>query len=181
MILLGAILAGGQSRRFGSDKALALLAGQPLINHSLRALGYETPNVVVCGRPWPGHPHLPDRFSGAGPLAGLCAALEHALAKGYSHVLAAPCDMAMLPHGLAVALSPAPAVALGQPTLGLWPAGLASRLLSHLAAGHRSLNSWVEATGARSVDLGPLPNINTPDDLVLVNASLVSAGRRSLR
>ncbi|WP_439532702.1 molybdenum cofactor guanylyltransferase [Polymorphobacter sp.] len=169
MIILGAILAGGQSRRFGSDKALAPLHGQPLISHAIRALHAETPNVVVCGRAWPGHVGLSDRIPGAGPLAGLCAALEHAHSKGYSHVLIAPCDMAIFPPRLASALAPAPAVAASQPTLGLWPAPLAPRLFAHLAAGHRSLMSWVEASGARTVHLGLLTNINTPADLAALH------------
>ena len=38
MRILGAILAGGQARRFGSNKALARLHGEPLIAHAARAL-----------------------------------------------------------------------------------------------------------------------------------------------
>jgi len=179
LIVLGAILAGGQSRRFGSDKSLAALHGQPLIAHCIRALSLEARHVVICGRPWPGHHHLPDWMPGAGPLAGLSAALAYARANGQTHVLSVACDMPVLPAGLAEALSPAPAVALGQPTLGLWPSSLSSVLRAHLAAGHRSVLSWVEATGARQVDLGNLPNINTEADLAALNA--LPAGPRSWR
>ncbi len=52
MRLLGAVLAGGQSRRFGSDKALALLDGRPLIAHVIAALAAQTEAVIVCGKEW---------------------------------------------------------------------------------------------------------------------------------
>ena len=34
----GLILAGGQARRFGTDKRFAELGGQPLINHAIGRL-----------------------------------------------------------------------------------------------------------------------------------------------
>ena len=45
MKLLGAILAGGRSSRFGSDKAFALLNGKPLIDHVIAALAAQTDAV----------------------------------------------------------------------------------------------------------------------------------------
>ena len=160
------MLAGGQSSRFGSDKALAVFDGQALIDHVIAALAAECDSVVVCGCDWPGLPSLADRPApGLGPLGGLAAVLHHALKTGHDGVLSASCDLPALPAGLAPALAPGPSHALGQPTLGLWPAHLSRRLDAHLAAGHRSLRSWAAACDARAVDLGPLPNINTPHDL----------------
>lgn len=166
MVVLAVILAGGRSLRFGSDKALAILDGRPLIAHVAAALAREAEAVAVAGRDWPPFPRLHDLpQSGLGPLGGLAAALVHARDHGYDTVLAAPCDMPRLPTGLASALAPGPAVARGQPVLGLWPAALAGALGAHLAAGHRSMMSWVDASAARTVDLGPLPNVNTPAEL----------------
>lgn len=170
MKILAAILAGGQSRRFGSDKTQAVHHGRTLLDHVIAALAAETPHLVIVGRAHPGLPTIPDRPGpGLGPLGGLAAALHYAAANGFSQVLAAGCDLPQLPHGLAAALGPAPAHARGQPTLGLWPAELAAALDAHVAAGHRSLHGWATACGARSVDLGPLPNINTPDDLAALS------------
>ena len=54
MRVLGAIIAGGQSRRFGSDKALAVIDGRPMIAHVTEALRPQVEMVAICGRDWPG-------------------------------------------------------------------------------------------------------------------------------
>ncbi|HSF13587.1 MAG TPA: NTP transferase domain-containing protein, partial [Erythrobacter sp.] len=51
--LLGAILAGGQARRFGSDKAQALYQGARLIDRVASALAAQCESVIVCGREEP--------------------------------------------------------------------------------------------------------------------------------
>jgi len=174
--LLGAVLAGGASRRFGSDKALAMLRGKPLIENVIAALATECETVIVCGRDWPSRRSLADRPGpGLGPLGGLAAAFHHAAASGHDAVLAAACDLAELPPGLAARLAPGPAVAAGQPALGLWPAALAARLDTHLASGGRSLFGWAAAAGARSVIVSGIANINTPADLAALTAGAAPA------
>lgn len=171
MKLLGAVLAGGRSSRFGSDKALALVEGRPLIEHVIAALQPQVAAVVVCGRDWPGFVALTDvpdlgPGPGLGPLAGLCAALIDAERRGFDAVLCAPCDVPGLPVDLARRLSPGPAVAIGGRAVGLWPAGLASALRERLdTVDDRSVRGWLAATGAREIDCGPLRNINRPGDL----------------
>ncbi|GGE00968.1 hypothetical protein GCM10011529_04050 [Polymorphobacter glacialis] len=166
MRLLGAVLAGGKSSRFGSDKALARHQGVALIDHVINALAREAGAVVVVGRDYPNMTGIPDWPNpGLGPLGGLCAALRHAAATGYNHVLTAGCDLPNLPPDLARSLSPAPAYALGQPTIGLWPTTLASALGDHILAGNRSVHGWAEACYAHAIDLGKLANINTAADL----------------
>ncbi len=166
MKLLGAVLAGGAARRFGSDKALALFDGKPLIDHVLAALASETEAQIVTGRDWPAGTGIPDRPApGLGPLGGLNAALRHATAHGFDAVLCAGCDLPALPAGLAARLAPGPAYVIGQPTIGLWPVALAPLLAAHLDSGGRSLHGWATAAHARGIDIGTLPNINTPADL----------------
>ena len=41
------ILAGGTSRRFGSDKALAVLDGKPLLSHVLERLSDQTSGLIA--------------------------------------------------------------------------------------------------------------------------------------
>ncbi len=78
------LLAGGQSRRMGSDKALLPVKGQPLLVHTLAKLHTLTPSVHVLA-PAERYAHLhissiPDLRSGPtsslGPLAGIETALS---------------------------------------------------------------------------------------------------------
>jgi molybdopterin-guanine dinucleotide biosynthesis protein A len=78
-MILGAVLAGGQSSRFGSDKALAELDGRTLLARAVEALQAQCDAVVVVGREDAPVPTLPDRpRPGMGPLGGIAAALHHA-------------------------------------------------------------------------------------------------------
>src|SRR3546814_5673419 len=47
---LGAVLAGGRSSRFGSDKALAMLGGRTLLDHAQAALRPHCDALIVVGR-----------------------------------------------------------------------------------------------------------------------------------
>ena len=178
MRLLGAILAGGASTRFGSDKAAALLGGRALIDHAADALRPQVETLIVCGRTWPGLAGVPDRPApGLGPLGGLCAALAHAHDAGLDAVLSVGCDVLPIPTDLPRLLGAGPAHVEGQPLFGLWPAALAVEIDRHLAeGGNRSLRGWIERIGARSVKLGvSLHNLNTPADLERA-AALVASG-----
>lgn len=174
--VLGAVLAGGASTRFGSDKALALWCGKRLIDHALDALRPQAEAVIVVGRDLPGAMSIPDRpASGLGPLGGLCAALHFGAKHGFDVVVTTGCDLPDLPGDLALRLGTGPVVARGQPLLGVWPCGLAPVLDAHLAAGRRSLWGWADSAGARVVDLGDVPNVNHPSDLAALGDTGLSA------
>lgn len=166
--LLGAILAGGQSRRFGSDKAQALFEGEPLIERVHAALSAQTSKVIVVGRPYPGYDAIPDQPEGGhGPLAGLNAALVHARDGGFDAVLSAGVDVPNLPHTIAGTLAgEGAAIVRSQPVVGLWPVELAGPLGEFLAEGGRALYGFAERIGARHVAFDPpLMNVNEPGDL----------------
>jgi molybdopterin-guanine dinucleotide biosynthesis protein A len=166
MRLLGAVLAGGRSSRFGSDKALAMWAGQTLLEHALASLAPHVDTIVICGR----EGGLADRPApDMGPLGGLNAALHHALSEGYDAVLTTGCDIPVYPEGLAKALIGEDAAILkGQPLAGFWPCALAPELDAHLTEeNNRSIYGWLERIGARIIERPEfvLPNINRPEDL----------------
>lgn len=166
--LLGAILAGGQARRFGSDKAQALYQGARLIDRVVAALAAQCDQVIVCGRTEPGLACIPDwPEAGLGPLGGLAAALRHAGAHGYAGVLSAGVDAPDLPHDLALSLAgEGAAIVESQPVVGLWPASAAPALEAFIASGGRSLYRFADHIAARRVDLcAPLMNVNRPEDL----------------
>jgi molybdopterin-guanine dinucleotide biosynthesis protein A len=166
--ILGAIIAGGRSRRFGSDKALASFQERPLLDHVADALRAQTDALVVVGRDWTGLTAIPDRpAADQGPLGGLCAALHHARAQGFETVLTAGCDILPVPENLPALLGEANAIARGQPLIGLWDVALADALHHHLATqDDRSMRGWVTISGARTVALdAAFHNLNTPEDL----------------
>ncbi len=167
--LLGAVLAGGRSSRYGSDKAIALWQGKPLIEHVIAALRPMVDELVICGRDFGGRIGIPDRPApGMGPLGGLNAALHHAAAHGFDVVISAGCDTPLLPGALLRQLrnSPDPAFVAALPVIGCWPARLAPALDAFMAE-HRkhSIKAWADRVAAAAIDWPVLPNVNEPGDL----------------
>jgi molybdopterin-guanine dinucleotide biosynthesis protein A len=165
--LLGALIAGGQSRRFGSDKALALIDGKPMLAHVIKGLEQQVDEVVICGRDWPGLASLPDRpAADQGPLGGICAALHHARDNGFDAVLTAGCDTLPVPGKLAELFGHRPGVIKDQPLFGFWPADMAALLDAYLAEQpRRDMRGWIEHSGAREIDTPiAFSNVNTPED-----------------
>jgi len=167
-VILGVVLAGGKSSRFGSDKALAEVGGRTLIARAVDQLAGLCEDVVVAGRAeaptrtipdWPGPDH--------GPLGGIAAALNLAADMDFEVVLSSGVDSLGLPDDLLERLRPAPAYIEQQPVVGLWPASAAATLKILLEGdGRHSMLAFAEAIGARAVKLDTKPaNINTPADL----------------
>jgi molybdenum cofactor guanylyltransferase len=168
MKLLGAILAGGQSRRFGSDKALALLDGKPLLDHVSDALCPQVDALVVAGREWLGLESVADLPEpGLGPLAGLAGALDHAERNGFDAVLSSGCDLMGIPSDLAAQLGEGPVIVDDQPLLGLWPTALSQPLVRWLAnEQNRSIYRFADHVSAKRVQLSAsVRNANRPEDL----------------
>jgi molybdopterin-guanine dinucleotide biosynthesis protein A len=171
--LLGALIAGGRSSRFGSDKALACWRGKPLIDHAADALRPHVEALVVCGRAHGGLTMLADRPApDMGPLGGLNAALHHARANGFDAVLTVGCDTPLLPDTLAGRLSAAASGAAclsNLPVIGRWPAALADRLDAFLAEDRKhSIRAWAAEAGAEVIEGIDLPNVNRPEDLAVL-------------
>lgn len=76
--MIGVVLAGGESRRMGRDKALIEIAGLPMIEWVATALSQVSDRVVIAGRSegWGNHDGLADPVGLKGPLAGLLAARQ---------------------------------------------------------------------------------------------------------
>jgi molybdopterin-guanine dinucleotide biosynthesis protein A len=98
----GVVLAGGQSRRFGRNKALVPVRGVPMIERVVRALQQVFERVILSANdPEPyrflGLPTVPDLDPGVGPLGGLHAGLS--LMKDDNGFFTA-CDLPFLEPGL---------------------------------------------------------------------------------
>lgn len=164
MKTLGAVLAGGRSSRFGSDKALAMLGGQTLLDHARAALAPHCDALVIVGRAggiadWP--------RPGMGPLGAFAGALDHAEAGRFDQLLTASVDCVRLPTDLRALLEPAPAFLETQPVIGLWPVTTLGTLRGMLETeSDLAVRAFARRIDARAV-AGDfvLPNINSPDDL----------------
>jgi molybdopterin-guanine dinucleotide biosynthesis protein A len=166
--MLGVVLAGGQSSRFGSDKALAEIDGRTLLAIAVEQLSRWCGDVMVAGRDDAPVPTLPDwPRAGLGPLGGIAAALRLAQDKGCDAVLSVGVDSLCLPDDLLERLSPEPACLAAQPVVGLWPTSSFGVIRSILdGSGRHSMRAFAETIGARQVELDePTANINTPADL----------------
>lgn len=90
----GFVLAGGQSRRMGRDKALLPDAAGTLVERVASEVGKVCDSVALLGDPARyGHLNLPviaDLIPGRGPMSGLHAALKSA---GTDWILIVACDM----------------------------------------------------------------------------------------
>jgi molybdopterin-guanine dinucleotide biosynthesis protein A len=167
-MILGCVLAGGKSSRFGSDKALAELDGHTLLARAVDTLSGWCEYVVVVGRETAPAPTLPDwPAPGMGPLGGIAAALHLARDEHYEAVLTLGVDSVGLPDNLPDLLGSAPAYLESQPVVGLWPASASDAVEAILTGeGRHSMQAFAEAIGARAVKLAVKPaNINTPADL----------------
>jgi molybdopterin-guanine dinucleotide biosynthesis protein A len=174
MSVLGAVLAGGRSTRFGSDKAVALVDGLPLIDHVVMGLYRHAGSIVIAGRNWRDFEAVDDgAFGGGGPLAGLLAALTYGASHGHEAVLTAPCDALPVPD-LSLLEGGGPAVFAGHWLFGYWPVELAGELHAWLRGQpDRSVRSWLVRCGAEEVEPPcPLYNLNTVEDLRAYEATL---------
>ncbi len=168
-MILGVVLAGGQSTRFGSDKAMAELGGRTLLARAFDSLSGFCELVIVSGRErGPGHHCIPDwPRDNMGPLGGIAAALRFARDEGYESVLTCGVDSINLPENLLELLSPVPAYLESQPVVGHWPVGTVDAIETLLLAeGKHSMLAFAGAIGATAVKISAKPaNINTPADL----------------
>jgi molybdenum cofactor guanylyltransferase len=98
----GFVLAGGQSSRMGSDKALTPLGGKPLIVHALAVLRDASLWAAISGARSDLKAYAPVlEDAGGGPLSGLLSALESTSAE---RAVFLSVDMPLLPPSLIRAL-----------------------------------------------------------------------------
>lgn len=188
--VLGVVIAGGRSVRFGGEKAAAELAGRPLLLWAVRRLQGSCAAVAVNTRPGTlaealaqaqGLPLLQDTpGDAAGPLAGVKVGLAWAQGLGARALAVSPCDAPLLPDDLFVRLIEAagPGAAMAQtadghqPLCAVWPVSALPQVTAALA-GQAHPPTWrlLESLGAVRVqfaDAGAFANVNTREDLAAV-------------
>lgn len=177
------LLAGGQSSRMGTDKALITIGGLTLLQRQFALLQSVSSSPVVIapeGRYASfGFPVIPDLEPGCGPLGGIATALQHASS---SPVLILGVDLPGVNEGLLRWLLSAwedHFTALiprwqghAQPLCGLYSGSLLPLMHSLLAARNYRLLFSLDAAGASYMDVPEaewnhpllLANVNTPEE-----------------
>ncbi len=162
--ILGVILAGGRSRRFGGgDKGFADLAGQPVLAHVIDRFCPQVPRLILNAN------GDVDRFKGfrldvvtdgehpgQGPLSGILAALDWAKREpqGYTKVATVSTDVPFLPpdlvarleaessaesgNGVAIAMS----AGRRHPTIALWPLAIRDAVANALERQALGVNAF---------------------------------------
>ncbi|WP_051324177.1 molybdenum cofactor guanylyltransferase [Candidatus Solirubrobacter pratensis] len=160
--MIAAILAGGRSRRMGTDKALVPFGDGPLIARPIaaaRAAGLEP--VVVAKRELDvGVPVWLDRYDTSHPLAGLVTALEH------GPVVAVACDQPFVTPELLAALAAHDgfAIAKGEPFPGRYEP---SEILVQALREEAPMRATLAKLHAVELDVEPrlVTSLNTPEEV----------------
>jgi molybdopterin-guanine dinucleotide biosynthesis protein A len=197
------VLAGGESRRFGSPKALALWRGKRLIDHLFDRLSRHSARTIIVTNPLPQEPDWPggavvrdDPSLPAGPLRGIVRGLAEC-ETDWAWVVS--CDTPVVMIGLLEALRrearPGDVAVtpvwrgLAQPLVACWERAAARALEEILKAGEHSPGAALERLGrrpfpekmCRAIDPEGLSffNVNTPADLR--NLERLALERETLR
>lgn len=102
MNFIGVVLAGGQSRRMGSDKAQLTLNGETMLTRTVKCLQKANATDVIVSRNDPSEHGLRDIYANKGPLSGIHTAALH---KPNHDLLIVPVDLPYLTHKALLQLS----------------------------------------------------------------------------
>ncbi|REE91393.1 molybdenum cofactor guanylyltransferase [Paenibacillus taihuensis] len=188
----GIILAGGQSRRMGTDKALLPVGEKVLLRiiaDGMRLAGIGGTIIVAAGDGEREETYqqaligvrgpiefVRDTYVDSGPLAGLHASLSEIPGQAYAFVMA--CDMPVLSESLLGRMLASASFSddcpdvirttLNQPFHALYHTGVVNRLQQLLEQRDLRVMSFLNGLSARS--LSPTPeeasafiNLNTPE------------------
>lgn len=186
--ILGVVLAGGESRRFGRDKSAEEIGGVSMIERAYRAARAVCDDVLVVSSraetptgPWA---VVPDLRPGLGPLGGIETALDQATRGGHAATLVLACDLPLVGGATLKALVEASdggmrVVAVArkgeldfEPLCAVYPASALGEVTGLLDGGERAAQAAYRRLGGRSIpaDSGQpagapsMLNVNTPDD-----------------
>jgi len=179
----GFVLAGGRSRRMGSNKALLPLAGRRLVDRAIDLLEPHVQEIFVVGPPevFPllHVPVRPDEIRQAGPLGGILTGLRH---TRYERSLVLGVDLPFLNGSvLDRVLSSSEGHDMTVPRIGetleilcaVYSKSCITPIEALLMAGHKSVQELMDRVHLRILpeedfqDMGGAPvffNINTRED-----------------
>ena len=188
--ILGVVLAGGKSQRFGEDKCQVKLGDKLLINYILSEIIDEFKDILLISNNKIKYNHsnkislVKDLKKGLGPLGGILTAMKWIKKnnESYKWILTFPSDTPFFKkqhlnnfleeiRGYEGQLFFINSNDTRHNIFGLWSIDLLERLEKDLDNGERKVEMWANKIGVKSINMkfenkDPFFNINTKEDLI---------------
>ena len=187
--ILGTVLAGGKSQRFGEDKSQVKLAGKLLIDHMLTEIIDEFKELLIVSNNKISF-HNSEKISiiedfekGLGPLGGVLSAMKWIKGnqKDYKWIATFPVDTPFFKRQILkdfiqnINFNESDLFFIKSNNtrhniFGLWSINLLDKLEKDLNNGERKVELWANNTGVKIINMefsnnDPFFNINTKEDL----------------
>jgi molybdopterin-guanine dinucleotide biosynthesis protein A len=187
--ILGVVLAGGKSQRFGEDKCQVKLGDKLLIDYILSEIVDEFKEVLLISNNEIKYNHsnkitlVEDTKKGLGPLGGILTAMKWIRQnnKNYKWISTFPSDTPFFKKQILNNFLEEIKNYEGKlffinsndtrhNIFGLWSIDLLERLEKDLDNGERKVEMWANKIGVKSINMkfenkDPFFNINTKEDL----------------
>jgi len=193
--ILGVVLAGGKSKRFGKDKSEVKLGGKTLLEHTLDKIKskFKTIIIVSNNKIIKDYTTIKDCVDGQlGPLVGVLSAMKWIKKNNHPHnwIATFPCDTPFF--NISIIDKFIEASCLNDNLLyfvkteekrhnifGLWSLKLIETLENDIIKNnHRKVEKWANKIGVKTINISydevdPFFNINTKEDLVEAEKILI--------
>jgi len=185
--ILGVVLAGGKSKRFGEDKNKVRLGDKTLLEHTLYKIKSKFKNfVIVSNSNFPkDYTIIKDCINGQlGPLVGVLSAMKWVKKNNFSYdwIMTFPCDTPFFEPRIidkfveAAKLNDsllyfARSAKKRHNIFGLWSLKLIEILETDIIENnYRKVEKWANKIGVKTINISydntdPFFNINTKEDL----------------
>jgi len=178
--ITGIILAGGNSSRMGTDKALILFRGKKLIEYSIALMKEICHHILISANNQVynsfGFPVIPDNFQGIGPLAGIEACLRYSQTRIN---LVVSCDTPFININLFrdilnniennQAVVPVLKGGKVEPLTGYYSKEILPMLIQQIEKRDYKMQNLLKQVNTKYIALADyhlLNNLNTPEDLI---------------
>ena len=188
--ILGVILAGGKSKRFGNDKTTAKLGNKTLLDHTIEKIEKNFHEILIISNNEKLVINKKKIFSTKdliegylGPLVGVLSAMVwvEENKKNYNWIATFPCDTPFFDENLIDKIKNLPKKSENKlfflksgsrrhNIFGLWSLELKDILLEDINNGHRKVEEWANKVGSEIIEIDDeseynFLNINTKEDL----------------
>ena len=188
--ILGVILAGGKSKRFGDDKSTAKLGSKTLLDHSVEKIQKHFNEILIITNNKGIVFNKKNIFSTKdlidghlGPLVGVLSAMEWIKSnkRNYNWVATFPCDTPFFSEDLIDKIKNCPKNSNNKlfflqsenkrhNIFGLWSLELQDVLFKDIKNGYRKVEDWANKVGPEIIEINnkkdySFLNINTKKDL----------------